>query len=152
VGSVLSAGNCVFVIANDDNHNINDAEDYGYVYTMINTPSLKQEDVLFSLRLGRAFGVELEPQKDTTVQKKIQQTNSVPVIVSCLINNDTLILKFNKKCDSLKLIGNNGELKANSLNSDSIGYVIKENDTYIRPLVNHNNSINVFKPGFQIQW
>jgi hypothetical protein len=142
--SALSAGNNVFVVANDDNHDINDAEDYGYAYTMVNTPDLKLENVLSSLRYGRTFGVELEPQKDTSPQKKIEQSGLVPVIISCTINKDTLALKFSKKCDSLKLIGQSGVLKSFDLNSDSIIYNIKEEDTYIRPEINHGNMINVF--------
>ena len=142
--TALSAGNPVFVIANDDNHDINDPEDFGYVYTMINTNKKDTKAILSALKSGNAFGVELEPQKDTSPQKKIQQSVSIPVVTSCKIFKDTLEMIFNRDFDNIKIIGQNGKLKLSGHNNDTIKYCLQSEDTYIRAEINQSDMTNIF--------
>ena len=142
--TVLSSGNPVFTLGSDDNHDISDPEDYGYVYTMINSSHVNQNDILNALRNGTSFAVELEPQKDSSPKMKIEQSNSVPLIISCNINNDTLEMNYNKPFDTLKLIGQNGVIKAKEVNKNSCRYFIKDIDTYIRAEISHKNMISLF--------
>jgi len=142
--TVLTAGNPVFALGSDDNHDINDPEDYGYVYTMINSPGIRQDEILNALRSGIAFAVELEPQKDSSPNKKLEQYDAVPVITLCRILNDTVSMTFNKAFDTLKLIGNNGFLRAKEINKNSIIYITNENDTYIRAELTLKNAANIF--------
>ena len=142
--TVLSNGNCVFALANDDNHDINDPQDYGYVFNMINSHKPEKEEVISALRYGRSFAVELEPQNDSSPQNKIRQANMIPVITSCKIFTDTLEMRFNKDFDTLKLVGQYGIIKKIEHHNDTIRYVIQPDDTYIRAEINQGNKSNVF--------
>lgn len=142
--TALSAGNPVFVIADDDNHDIYDPFDYGYVYTMVNCKEINIDNVKAALRSGNTFGVELEPVDDTSPGKKIEQSAIMPVIRSCSIDNDTLKMKFSRLCDTIKLYGQNGVIRKTVLNTDSVSYNFKESDTYIRTEINQITKSNIY--------
>jgi len=142
--TALSAGNSVFAMGNDDNHDINDPEDFGYVFTLINSGERNTASILRSLKQGKAFVVELEPQKDTSPQKKIEQANSVPLLSSCSIINDTIEITFSRNFDTLKLIGQNGTIMKKAVNADSVIYIMQPYDTYIRTELNQPGLSNVF--------
>ena len=142
--SALTAGNPVFAIGNDDNHDIYDPADYGYVYNMINCSDINIENIKTALRDGKAFVVELEPKDDASAKMKIEQSSLVPVITVCSIINDTLEMKFSRICDTLRLIGQNGILRNTLLNTDHVRYSLKETDTYIRAEIGQKNMTRVY--------
>lgn len=141
--SVLSAGSLVFLIMNDDTHDITNPKDFGYCFTMINSKK-SNDDIISALRNGKSFGVEIEPQGDFSPAVKIQQANSAPKPVSCVIKNDTVTFAFDKVCDTIKLIGQNGVLLEKTNSTQRIKYKIKPEDTYIRAEVKQRDSLNVF--------
>lgn len=162
--SALSAGNPVFGIGNDDNHDIFDPADYAYVYSMINCNEINTENIKTALRNGRSFVVELEPKNDASPEMKIAQSNNIPVIRTCTISNDTLEMKFSRLCDTLRLIGQDGVIRTASIGTDYIKYALKDSDTYLRaeigmkdlsrlylnPLFRYNGSIQRVLPEINI--
>ncbi len=142
--TVLSNGYPVFMVANDDTHDITNPKDFGYGYTLINSSSSKPEDVIDALGKGRAIGVEMEPQKvDLTVSAKLKQSTAIPKLLKCAVQNDSLIMSFDKACDTIKLFGQNGVLLEKQLAAQKISYKIKPEDTYIRAEINQQDLSNV---------
>lgn len=142
--TVLSNGNTVFAIGNDDNHDINDPEDYGYVFNMINSSQLTKQDITDALRNGRSFVVELEPQKDSSPQRKLQQSKSIPLLTSCTVTGNKLQMCFDKSFDTLKLIGQDGITKKTEIENDTVNYAVGDNDTYIRAEIRQHDNSNVY--------
>lgn len=142
--SVLSAGYPAFALGSDDNHDIYDPEDFGYVFTMINSEHANKIEILNSLRSGKAFAVEMEPQKDSSPQKKLEQASMVPVLTSCKIDYGILEMKFDKMFDTLKIIGQNGVLIDKAVKTNYMIYKIRNDDTYMRAELSINHMISVF--------
>lgn len=141
--SVLSAGNMVFLVINDDTHDITNPKDFGYAFTMINSDN-NNTDILDALKSGRTYGVEMEPAGDFSPLTKKLQAESAPKITGCKINGDTVSFSFDKNCDTVKLFGQNGIVKVKNENTNSIKYILKPEDTYIRTEINQSNQVNVF--------
>lgn len=141
--TVLSNGNPVFLIVNDDSHNITNPKDFGYAFTLVNSNTSKTEDIIDALRKGNAVGVEMEPIGDFSAKVKLQQAVLAPKPVSLQITGDSIVINFDKSCDTIKLIGQNGTLLLNFVSSKYISYKIKPEDSYIRAEVNQNDLTNV---------
>lgn len=156
----LSNGHAVWIMGNDDSHNIGDGNN-GICWTMINTDSLCEDQLLKSLKRGACYA---------TRGWLGQEMNR---IVSVKVTNNTYELLLEKESDSIILKSDEGKTVATETNSNKILYTIKPCDTYIRAeiydtepwnnytkiylnpvvrtqsnnLVRHNNTaeINVFK-------
>lgn len=141
--TVLSAGNPVFLIADDDSHDITNPKDYGYVFTLVNSPSEKTPEIIDALRNGKTIGIEMEPKADMSPSAKLKQAALAPILRTCAITNDSLIMRFNLPCDTVKLIGQNGKLLARELKVSRISYRINPEDTYIRAEINQSDLTNI---------
>jgi hypothetical protein len=141
--TVLSAGKMVFLIVNDDTHDITNPKDFGYAFTMINSNN-NNSDIIEALRTGKSYGVEMEPQGDFSPAKKLEQARTAPTILNCSVQNDTITFNFDKNCDTIKLFGQNGVILQKANNIKSIKYRLRHEDTYVRAEVNQANSVNVF--------
>jgi hypothetical protein len=142
--ATLSNGYPVFLVANDDTHDITNPKDFGYGYTLVNCNSPNPQDVIEALKNGKAVGVEMEPKKeDLSVSTKLKQSAAIPKLLKCAVHNDSLIMSFDKLCDTIKLIGQNGVLLEKQLSVTKITYKIKPEDTYIRVEINQQDLSNI---------
>lgn len=60
------------------------------------------------------------------------------------MQNDTITFNFDKNCDTIKLVGQNGVILQVANNIKSLKYQLRPEDTYVRAEVNQANSVNVF--------
>lgn len=141
--TALSAGNPVFMVMNDDSHDITDPDDYGRVFMLINSGN-ETGKIIDALRNGKAIGIDLKHEKNDTPELIKRKTENAPKPINCSISGDTLIFRFDKICDTLKLLGQNGILLQKSENVNEISYLIKPGDTYIRTEINQVNTANVY--------
>lgn len=141
--TALSAGNPVFLVMNDDSHDITDPDDFGRVFMFVNSEN-NTGKIIDALKLGNVLGVDLDHDKYDTPEIIIDKTKNTPKPVKCIITNDTLKLKFSRVCDTVKLIGQNGILLKNSENTDEVIYPVKPGDTYIRTEIKQANTSNVY--------
>ncbi len=141
--TALSSGSAVFLITNDDSHDITNPKDFGYGYTLVNSSSTKQDDVIEALRNGRIMGVEMEPSNDLSVSAKLKQSALIPLLLKCEVKNDSLKLSFDKVCDTVKLIGQNGITLERKTAVKDISYKLKPEDTYVRAEINQGDLSNV---------
>ena len=141
--TVLSAGKMVFLIVNDDTHDITNPKDFGYAFTMVNS-NFNNSDIIEALSTGKSYGVEMEPQGDFSPMTKKLQADSAPQITGCKINGDTVSFEFDKNCDTIKIFGQNGVILQVANNINSLKYRLRPEDTYVRAEVNQTNLVNVF--------
>lgn len=129
--AALSSGKPVFLLANDDAHNVHNIKEVGRRFTVINTSDMKKENILLNLRYGVSYGVDLE-NSDSVWDEKAHKINSIPQLLSVTVENDTILYKFNAIASKFEFIGQNGDmLKVDSLKTQSF-YKMKKNDTYVR--------------------
>lgn len=141
--TVLSAGNPVFMVMNDDTHDITDPDDFGRVFMFVNSEK-NTGDLIHALKHGSAIGVDLKHDKYDTPGMIKKRSDNAPKLSECIITNDTIKFKFDKVCDTVRLAGQNGMTLKISENTDEIFYPVKPEDTYIRAEIKQINSANVY--------
>ncbi|HOY32817.1 MAG TPA: hypothetical protein PKW80_13145 [Bacteroidales bacterium] len=115
----LSNGHAVWIIGNDDAHDISDGNN-GVCWTMINTDSICEKDILKSLKKGACCA---------TKGWLGQEMNR---ITSLEVADNTYELVLEKNADSILLKSDRGKTVATATDSKQISYKIKPSDTYIR--------------------
>lgn len=141
--SVLSAGKMVFLILNDDTHDITNPVDFGYAFTMLNC-SNDTKSIIDALGKGAVVGVDLQPGAKTDPAAKTEQGKMAPMPVSCTVINDSLKITFNKICSKLKLVGQNGIVKMEADSVSAISYRFTPADTYIRAEIHQPDGTDVY--------
>lgn len=128
----LSSGHKVFILSNDDAHDIFDPSEVGRKCTFINSVSGKGSDVVQALKSGKAYGVDIgyTPGSDFVERAKIHK--SIPQLDRVTVMNDTLTVKVSKTPKLISFIGQNGIIKTTVADTNQASYKIAASDTYIR--------------------
>jgi len=130
--TVLSNGHKVFLLAGDDGHNIKKPTEVGEGFTLINSPSKSQSDLMKSLKAGKSIGVK-HTGKDESLSSKTALLKTLPVITAFDVDSSGYIkIKLNRKAPVIYFVGQGGIVKKEVLNSDTASYKFSETDTYIR--------------------
>jgi hypothetical protein len=141
--SVLSLGKPVWLIGNDDLHDLN-KDIPGFAWTMVHSAK-KANSVTNALAVGNAYGVALKKEMERTVQKRYAAQNENKLL-SVTTNGMTTKWHLEKPALAIRLIGQNGQLKAVARNTDVFEYTFGEDDTYIRAEVENTHTRMYFNP------
>lgn len=131
--TALSNGHLVYLIGNDDSHDVNDITYMGRRFTMINAPENNPEQLMQALENGNAVGVDFSVISDETLEQKIQRIKkNLPYITQVELRGDTLLVSASKPFFKIRFIGQDGvELDAQKYKKTGV-YVIKQDDNYVR--------------------
>jgi hypothetical protein len=131
--TALSNGHLVYLIGNDDSHDVNDITYMGRRFTMINAPENNPEQLMQALGNGNAVGVDFSVISDETLEQKMQRIKkNLPYITQVELRGDTLLVSASKPFFKIRFIGQDGvELDAQKYKKTGI-YVIKQDDNYVR--------------------
>ena len=129
--SILSNGHPVFVMADDDSHDMTDIKDICSAYNMTNTDPIK-DSVLKALSTGRSIAVKFNISSYKTNEEKRSALAKLPEINAIILKNDTLSVRLNQLVKTITFIGQDG-LEKIRMTDSSVGscYFSKE-DTYLR--------------------
>jgi hypothetical protein len=138
--TALSNGHLVYLIGNDDSHDVNDITYMGRRFTMINAPENNPEQLMQALENGNAVGVDFSVKPDETWEQKVQRIkNNLPYIKQVELRGDTLLVSATKPFAKIRFIGQNGvELDVQKYKRTGM-YVIKPNDNYVRVELSFND-------------
>jgi hypothetical protein len=142
--AALSSGHPVFIMGNDDSHNINNPTVSGAVCTMINLDTITVEKTAEALRSGLAYGFVPYTPNGETFEKKKSRLPDLTYLHKVDIIDDTIKIELNKNADSVKFVGQDGEIKSYLINPDKIEYVFQDDDTYIRAEIFSKNLDRVY--------
>lgn len=125
--AALSAGRAVWVLANDDSHDIHGAGETGVNWTLVHTPSSAAADVRSAIRAGRTIGV-----RGQRGQAHLQ-------FLSQYITGDTLEVRVRGPVGRVTISGQDGVAR-NTVITDSAGIIIaraiaRSDDGYLRTTV-----------------
>ncbi len=118
--SVLTSGNPVYGIGNDDSHDVARPGEVGVVWTMVNTDDESGPAVLAALRRGAMYVVA--GTRDSTPA----------ALLAMLVRGDTITATFDRPMDSLHVIADVGATRQTVQHSASISYVMTAADHYAR--------------------
>ena len=130
--TALSSGQLVWLLGDDDAHDVLNSDEVGRTFTVINSPTLNREDIIHSLKTGNAYGADLFPKTGLTFSERVERLRHVPVVKKVELSGDTLKVAIVPKPMTINFIGQNGKLRNAVQNSATASYVIKRKDNYIR--------------------
>ena len=128
----LSSGQMVWLLGDDDAHDVLNSDEVGRTFTVINSPTSGREDIIRSLKAGNAYGVDLFPKTGLTFNERVERLKHVPVVKQVELSGDTLRVAIDPKPMTINFVGQNGKLRHAVQNSAEASYVIKRKDNYIR--------------------
>ena len=141
----LSNGHLVYLIGNDDSHDVTDITDVATRFTMINSPENEAEQLLQALENGNAVGVDFPVKYDETLEKKIYRLKkNLPYITQVELKKDTLLISASKPFDKIKFIGQDGRELDSQKNKVSAFYIIQPEDNYVRTEVTFNDGTKLY--------
>ncbi len=131
--TALSNGNPVFIVGNDDEHNIFSKNSVARMCTCVNASSIDQKTVLNALKKGESYGMILG-----NCGKRF------PVLNSLKLKGDTIVVEMSDPADQISFIGQNGKFLAKNKNTLSSRYIIKPEDRYIRTVIDYGSATSIF--------
>ncbi|MCF0063198.1 hypothetical protein MUK70_10535 [Dyadobacter chenwenxiniae] len=140
--AALSAGKKVFIVGNDDTHNVLTKNRLGRMCTFINVAANSSKEVLTALKTGRSYGVVIGAG---------QLVDSLPFLKSVKVMGDTVFIKMSNAANHVTLTGQNGKVLASLDHTDQISYRLSPSDHYSRATFEYENGTKVYlNPVFYI--
>lgn len=130
--AALSAGRPVFLLADDDAHDITDRFEIQRICTYINSPVVQGDSMVKALKEGKAFGAEIYMGDWETFEDKARNARSIPVVNSVSLKGDTLLVSVTGRPYKIDFIGQNGKSKKITMFANKAWYKFQPGDTYIR--------------------
>lgn len=131
--TALSNGHLVYLIGNDDSHDVSDITDIATRFTMINADENKAEKILSSLENGNAVGVDFPIIYDETLEQKIKRLKkNLPHITQVELKDDTLLVSASQPISKIRFIGQEGKELKTQKNIKTGTYAIQPEDNYVR--------------------
>lgn len=141
----LSNGHLVYLIANDDSHDVTDITDVATRFTMINAPANEAECLLQALENGNAVGVDFPVKRKETLEQKIQRIkNNLPYVTQVELKSDTLLISASKTMSKIIFIGQDAEELEVQKKVKTAKYVIQPEDEYVRAVLKFDDGTTLY--------
>ncbi len=132
--TALSAGQKAFLLA-DNRAGVKK----NLSFTMVNLPSKTGKSFIHSLKKGISYGVKLPVKNSVNGEANDNILNHLPVIQKVELLHDTLLVKLNSDVKMIRFVKQRGVEVKNAKATDSVLYVVKPNDQYVRIEVSLND-------------
>ena len=149
--TLLSAGKKIFVVANDDTHDVFNNNELGRFVNLIYSPDNNAQNVIKSLKNGSHAVVWL-PQKtgESLIDKRKKIENIKQVFQKMEIRDSSLCLSFSRNVDTLFSFGDSGRLLQLKQSVSSTTFTLPSNLTYVRVEARFKNGTKLlFNPVFK---
>jgi hypothetical protein len=107
--AALSSGRAVWILANDDTHDIRGTGETGVHWTLVHAPSAAVSDVTNAIRAGRTIGVRGRAGR-TALQ-----------FIDLQMHGDTMALRVRGSVDSVRVTGQSGAVRLSAA-ADSLSW------------------------------
>lgn len=138
--NALSGGNYVTLTCNDDAHSFDSiTHRFQNRYNMVDVGAdLSLPNVVAALKSGRNYGVQLRGGVSP------RGAGTEPRLVKVDVDNDTVVMELASVADSILLIGQGGVVAHRISASDSVRYVFRPQDSYIRAEIHYPAGVVVW--------
>lgn len=131
--AALSAGRPLYLLANDDTHNLDNPFDYGKVATVLHCDTISTETVVTSLRKGTAYGLLIHTPENENHERKFERFQDLPHLNAVTISGDSLTVSADRPIREVRFVGQGGQVREIvAVDSVAASYVMTADDTYIR--------------------
>lgn len=132
--AALSAGKRVFIVGDDDIHDVIAKKRLGTRCTFVNVNRNSGPAVLRALKNGQSYGV---------IIGEGQQPDSIPRLKHLTVSKDTLLAMITKPAREITVTSQNGKILAFASNTDRISYRLKPGDHYARVTFRYANGTEI---------
>jgi Protein of unknown function (DUF3108) len=132
--AVLSTGNPIWAIGNDDMHDITKPREMGVVWTEVNASSAEPAAVISALRRGHMYVVAGS------------LVDSLAKLESVVVRGDTITTRFDRVVDSARVLVDGGLVRATRAGVREIAYVLSPMDHYARVVARSAGSTLILNP------
>lgn len=132
--AALSSGHAVWVLANDDIHDLTNVRRMGIAWNMIDAPSPGLTDVVVALRHGRTYAVSLVGEKADAALAGVE------------VHDQTLTVSSAGVPATFVFIGQNGVVRKTADQVMRATYDIEPADTYVRTVIRTPNMVMYVNP------
>jgi len=133
--SALSNGHPVFILSDDDAHDITDPYEIHRCCTFVHAADFHKDSLIQSLKEGKAYGVEPYMSYHETFGMKAGKARTLPTLNSVQVKGDTMFVSVSEQPLKINFIGQNGKLRKSVLLSKDAWYKFQPEDTYIRTYI-----------------
>jgi hypothetical protein len=143
---VLSSGRPVWILGNDDTHDLN-REKFAISWSQLFVTEPGQAGVISALKRGSTVGVRRKVIINSidSLQQWANQHEG-QVVKKVITHDSTVTYLFNSTIQRVTLVGQNGLEKATYKHVDSVTYTFQSNDTYIRAVAETDTHISYMNP------
>ena len=143
--TALSNGHLVYLIGNDDSHDVTDISEVAFRFTMVNAPENEAEQLLQALENGNSVGVAFSLIWGEHPLKKMKRLKKdLPNITQVDLRGDTLLISVSQHFSKIRFIGQEGKELDVQKDNHTAFYVVKEEDTYVRTEVEFKDGTTLY--------
>lgn len=143
--AALSSGKSVFIVANDDVHDIFDKRSVGRFCTWVNTHTSGKDDVLASMKNGNSYGMLIPEIAGEDFHQKIKRFKTkLPRLNSFHLKNGIIQLVVDKRAKEISFTGKHGKELSRVAETKIANYIIKGTDPYVRTTITFHDGTKIF--------
>lgn len=142
--AALSAGKPVFVVGNDDIHNVFKTSSLGRFCTVVNVAEATKDNLFTALRTGNSYGMSLMKMENETLAQKAHRIGNAPQLISLQVVHDTISLQVSEIADEITFIGKNGSELSKTSGSSVASYTLAPGDEYVRAVVSYADGTSLY--------
>lgn len=141
----LSNGHLVYLIADDDSHDVTYINDVAYRFTMVNTAENEADQIIDALENGKTVGVDFPLNKKESLNDKVERLKrNLPYLTKAQLYGDTLVVSASKLITKATFIGENGKILSRQKNIRNASYVIQPEDPYVRTVLYFDDGTSLY--------
>jgi hypothetical protein len=123
--AALSAGRAVWIIGDDDTHDVTKSDRFGVAWNMIGAPTTSPSDVVEALRAGRTYATLQLPDANGPETR----------LSSVRVEDGTVAIALVGRPADITFVGQHGVIKKTVEDTSLASYAFAADDTYIRAVV-----------------
>ena len=137
----LSNGHLVYLIADDDTHDVLKVNDIALRITYLNAKNNDADELYDALLSGKAVGIDFKLDRQEEMNHKVERfKRDIPYLYSAKLSGDVFNLSVSKPIRKAEFIGQNGIVlkEENHKITDSVfnsTYTILPTDTFVRTVL-----------------
>lgn len=135
--AALSSGHAVWVIANDDTHDLLNPRRTAAAWNMVGAATASTADIVDALRAGRTYAVLRDGAVDSA---------HLTVLNRLDVNDDTLSVSVTGAPATFRFIGQNGAIRKTVKDALTAAYLFTEADTYVRTVIETPQTVLYLNP------
>lgn len=136
----LSNGHLVYLIADDDTHNVLKVNDIALRVTYLNAKDNTADHLYDALLSGKAVGIDFRLDRQEKMEDKVARfKRDIPYLNSARLNGTDFVVSVTKPIKKAQFIGQDGAVLKEVASADSdlynVSYNIQPSDQYVRTVL-----------------